>query len=242
MKRFLAFAYGVVCYAIFLGVFVYLIAFLADVGVSKTVSSGSVPAGPSTTALAIDIALIALFGLQHSIMARRGFKRTLTRLLPVAIERSTYVLATNLVLILLFVCWRPLPRTIWQAQNPALVDGLYLLCALGWLLALISTFLTNHFDLFGLRQIYLNLIRKMYTPVAFKEHFFYRWVRHPMMLGLLIAFWAAPLMSASHLLFSIGMSLYVLVGIHFEETALRLELGSAYQQYMARTVRVLPFY
>jgi len=240
MNRFLSFAYGVACYAMFLGVFLYLVAFLADIGVPKTVSSGT--QGSSIAALAIDIGLMALFGLQHSIMARKGFKRTLARVLPVPIERSTYVLTTNMMLILLFVFWRPLPGMVWHAQNPTLTGSLYLLGGVGWLLVLLSTFLTNHFDLFGLRQVYLNLVRKTYTPVAFKEHLFYRWVRHPMMLGLLIAFWSAPEMSISRLLFSAGMSVYILIGIHFEEVGLRAELGQTYRDYMGRTVRVLPFY
>jgi len=240
VNRFLSFVYGLICYAMFLSVFLYLIAFLADAGVPKTVSSG-LP-GSAAAALAVDLALMALFGLQHSIMARRGFKRALTRLLPAAIERSTYVLATNVVLILLFVCWQPLPGMVWQARSPMLIKGLYLLGGLGWLLILLSTFLTNHFDLFGLRQIYLNLVRKTYTPVAFKEHFFYRWIRHPMMLGLLLGFWSAPSMSASHLLFSAGMSVYILIGIHFEEVGLQAELGDAYRNYRERTVRLLPFY
>jgi len=240
MNRFLLFAYGLACYAIFLGVFLYLIAFLADLGVPKTVSSGA--QGSVAAALAIDIGLMALFGLQHSIMARKGFKRALAQILPAAIERSTYVLAASVVLILLFAYWRPLPGIVWQAQSPALTDSLYLLGGVGWLLILLSTFLTNHFDLFGLRQIYLNLVRKTYTPVAFKEHFFYRWIRHPMMLGLLIAFWSTPLMSVSHLLFSAGMSVYILIGIHFEEAGLRAELGQKYCDYMGRTVRMLPFY
>lgn len=240
MNRFFAFIYGGVCYGIFLAVFLYLIAFVADVGAPKTVSSGQ--PGPAATALAMDIALIALFGLQHSVMARKGFKCWLTRFLSESVERSTYVLATNVVLILLFAFWQPLAGRIWQVENTVLVRCIVLLSALGWLLVLVSTFLNNHFDLFGLRQVYLLLVRKTYTPVAFKEILFYRWVRHPMMLGLLIAIWATPLMTSSHLLFSLGMSVYILIGIHFEEKTLQAELGKAYREYMDRTSRLLPFY
>lgn len=240
MSRFFSFAYGIVCYAMFLGVFLYFVGFVADVGVAKTVSSGQ--AGAPAAALTTDIALIVLFGLQHSIMARKRFKRWLTRFLSESIERSTYVLATNFVLLLLFIFWQPLPGHLWRIENPVLATSLQLLCALGWLLVLLSTFLTNHFDLFGLRQVYLNLVRASYTPVDFKEILLYRWIRHPMMLGLLIALWATPLMSSSHLLLSLGLSLYILIGIHFEEAALKAELGTTYLEYMGRTARLLPYY
>ncbi|GAC1619852.1 MAG: isoprenylcysteine carboxylmethyltransferase family protein [Nevskia sp.] len=238
MARVLSLVYGVVCYAIFFGVFLYLIGFVADAAVPKTVSSGE----GGAAALAIDLALIALFGLQHSVMARPGFKRRLTRWLPEAVERSSYVLATNAVLVLLFLGWQPLPGELWRVTEPAAVQGLYALMGLGWLLVLVATFLTHHFDLFGLRQVWLNARRRTYTPVAFKEILLYRWLRHPMMLGLLIAFWAAPVMTMSHLLFSAGMSVYIVIGMHFEERGLRAALGQPYVDYMRRTVRILPFY
>lgn len=239
MQRPLVFAYGVVCYGLFLAVFLYLIGFLNDVGVPKSVSSGEPVA--MGKALLVDVGLMLLFGLQHSVMARPGFKHWLTGFLSPAMERSTYVLATNAVLILTYHYWQPLPGMVWQLADPAAAVALYALGGLGWLTVLVSTFLTNHFDLFGLRQVWLQLVRKTYTPVAFKEHFFYRWVRHPMMTGLLIAFWATPVMTASHLLFSLGMTLYVFVGVHFEEKGLKAELGQPYQDYVARTRRFLPF-
>ncbi len=238
MSRYLSFLYGLVCYSLFFAVFLYLIGFLNDVVVPKSVSSGE--PGPVAIALVVDLGLIALFGVQHSVMARPGFKHWLTRFLPPAVERSSYVLATNIVLILTYLYWQPLPGVVWQAENETVATALYALAALGWLIVLISTFLTNHFDLFGLRQVWLNLVRRSYTPVAFKEHFFYRWIRHPMMTGILIAFWATPVMSSSHLLFSLGMSLYVLIGVHFEEQGLKAELGQPYRDYVARTGRFLP--
>lgn len=240
MTRYLRFAYGLASYALFLGVFLYLVGFLSDFGVPKSVSSGT--PGPLGAALATDLGLMLLFGIQHSLMPRPRFKRWITRWLPASVERSTYVLATSLLFILMFVYWQPLPGWVWQLQSSPLRESLYLLAALGWVMVLISTFLTNHFDLFGLRQIWLDLVRKTYTPVPFREYFLYRWIRHPMMLGLLIAFWAAPTMSLSHFVFSLGMSIYIFIGVHFEEVGLRAELGQPYRDYSARTGRFLPFF
>lgn len=240
MNRILNFAYGLACYAIFFLVFLYLIGFVADAGVPKSVSSGE--PGAIGIALAIDLALIMLFGVQHSVMARRGFKRWLTRWLPASIERSTYVLVTSLVLILTYALWQPLPGQLWRVEDAGLVKALYALMALGWLLVLFATFLTNHFDLFGLRQVWLQFVRRSYTPVPFREWLLYRWIRHPMMLGLIVAFWATPSMSASHALFSLGMTLYIAVGVHYEEASLKEELGAPYRDYVARTGRILPFF
>lgn len=240
MNRILSLAYGVLVYAIFFAVFLYLIGFVADIGVPKSVSSGA--PGSIGAAVAIDLALLALFGLQHSIMARGGFKQRLTRWLPVAIERSSYVMATNLVLILMYASWQPLPGTVWTVTDPLLAQALRALMAGGWLLVLVATFLTNHFDLFGLRQVWLQFLRRSYTPVPFREVLLYRWIRHPMMLGLILAFWATPVMTASHLLFSLGMTVYIAIGIHFEEAALKVELGAPYRAYVGRTGRILPFF
>lgn len=240
MNRILSLAYGVLVYAIFFAVFLYLIGFVADIGVPKSVSSGA--PGSIGAAVAIDLALLALFGLQHSLMARSGFKQRLTRWLPVAIERSSYVMATNLVLILLYAFWQPLPGTVWTVTDPVLAQALHALMAGGWLLVLVATFLTNHFDLFGLRQVWLQFLRRSYTPVPFREVLLYRWIRHPMMLGLILAFWATPVMTASHLLFSLGMTVYIAIGIHFEEAALKVELGAPYRAYVGRTGRILPFF
>lgn len=240
MGRILSFVYGVACYAMFFAVFLYLVAFINDVpGLPKAVSSGE--PGSVALALAINIALLALFGVQHSVMARSGFKRWLTGFVPVQVERSTYVLATNLVLILSFLYWQPLPGQLWAVTDPTLAMLLYAVGGLCWLMVLISTFLTDHFDLFGLRQVWLNLVRRSYTPVQFREHYFYRWIRHPMMTGLFIAFWATPNMTMSHALFAAGMTLYVFIGVHFEERGLRRELGQPYIDYSSRTGRFLPF-
>lgn len=239
MSRYLSFAYGVVCYTIFFAVFLYLVGFINDVPGMKSVSSGE--PGPLGTALAIDLGLIALFGVQHSVMARAGFKRWLTAFVPTPVERSTYVMATNLVLIATYLHWQPVAGQLWKVEDPQLAMALYAIGGLGWLIVLISTFLTNHFDLFGLRQVWLNLVRRSYTPVAFREHYFYRWIRHPMMTGIFIAFWATPNMTASHALFAAGMTLYVFIGVHFEERGLREELGQPYRDYAARTGRFLPF-
>ncbi len=238
--RVLSFVYGVFCYALFLAVFLVLIAFVGDVGGPWTVSGG-VPQDPIPAALT-DVALLALFGVQHSVMARRSFKNWLTRFVAPAVERSTYVLATNLAFIALFTGWQPVPGVLWTIENPTLVTATRVVGGMGWLIALLSTFLTTHFVLFGRRQVWLNWQRQAYSPVPFKENFFYRWIRHPMMLGLLIAFWAAPVMSVSHALFSAGMSIYIVIGIHFEERGLKRELGQPYQDYVQRTVRFLPFY
>lgn len=239
MSRYLSFVYGVVCYGLFLAVFLYLIGFLNDVVVPKSVSSGE--PGSIGVALLVDLSLIALFGVQHSVMARPGFKNWLRHWLPQAVERSSYVLATNLVLVLIYLYWQPLPGVIWRVDSAPWATMLLGLAGLGWLILLLSTFLTNHFDLFGLRQVWLNLVRRSYTPVAFKEQFFYRWIRHPMMSGIFIAFWATPAMTSSHLLFSLGMSIYIFIGVHFEEVGLRKELGRPYEAYTERTGRFLPF-
>lgn len=238
MGRIAAFGFGAVCYLMFLAVFLYLVAFINDVPGLKTVSSGVV--GPLGPALAIDLALLALFGIQHSVMARPGFKRWLTTRVPKPVERSLYVLATNLVLIVSFHQWQPIAGQVWKVEQPTAALALHVLGGLGWLMVLISTFLTHHFDLFGLRQVWLNLQRRGYAPVAFKEHGFYRWIRHPMMTGLFIAFWSTPDMTASHLAFALGMTLYIVIGVHFEERGLREELGQPYRDYAARTGRFLP--
>lgn len=238
MSRVLVFAYGVLCYGIFFAVFLYLMAFNADMGVAKTVSSGT--PGPIAIALLINLGLIALFGIQHTIMARPGFKAALSKLMPPTMERSTYVMATNVVLIILFAYWQPLPGQLWAVSDPQWAIAVHALSGIGWVLVLISTFLTDHFDLFGLRQVTLNLLGRTYSPVEFRENLFYRWIRHPMMLGILIAVWAIPVMTYSHLVFSLSMTLYIVIGIHFEERGLRASIGKPYQEYQARTKRVIP--
>ena len=241
MSRILALLYGAACYAVFLATFLYAIAFVTGVGVPKHVDSG-----PPTTlplALAIDLALLGLFAIQHSGMARPAFKRWWTRIVPAAIERSTYVLASSLVLVLLFWLWRPLPLRVWQVEGEAARIALYGLCALGWLLVLSSTFLINHFDLFGLRQVWRHAQgRAPSLDTPFVTRAFYRIVRHPLMLGFLVAFWAAPTMSLGHLLFALMTTGYILVAVKFlEERDLVAHFGDTYRDYQRRVPMLLPW-
>jgi methanethiol S-methyltransferase len=243
MSRVLSFSYGVACYLFFFAVFVYLIAFIADVPfapwVPKTVSHGAAPGGLG--AVLVNIGLLALFGVQHSVMARSGFKRRIAALVPAHVERSTFVLASSLVLALAMWQWQGVaPGALWRIEGAFAQVAMWSLFGFGWGVILIATFLTDHFDLFGLRQVYLHLARKTYTHVEFKTVFLYRWVRHPMMLGLLIALWAAPTMTYAHLLLSTVFTLYIFIGIHFEERSLLRALGPAYAQWREKTPMVLP--
>ncbi|MGN6338569.1 methanethiol S-methyltransferase, partial [Mycobacterium sp.] len=209
MKRYLMVGYGAAAYLLFLAVFLYLVAFVGNFLVPRTVDHGvSAPIGE---AVLVNMALLGLFGLQHSVMARPGFKARWTRLVPPSIERSTYVMLSNVVLVLLYWQWRTMPAVIWEVELPLGRLALWTLFGLGWVIALASTFMINHFDLFGLRQVYLAWRAKPYTDLDFHVRFFYRLVRHPLMLGFLIAFWAAPTMTAGHLLFSITMTGYILI-------------------------------
>ena len=240
MSRFPALLYGAACYAVFLATFLYAIAFVTGVGVPKHVDNGAPVALPA--ALAIDLALLALFAIQHSGMARPAFKRWWTRIVPPAIERSTYVLASSLVLALLFWQWRPLPLRVWHADGDGARLALYGLSALGWLLVLSSTFLINHFDLFGLRQAWLHMRGRVDADVPFVTRVFYRMVRHPLMLGFLIAFWATPSMSLGHLLFALATTGYILVAVKFlEERDLVAQFGDTYNDYRRRVPMLLPW-
>jgi len=238
MNKALSVSYAVISYLIFFAVFLYLIAFVGDLVVPKTVSSGAVQT--VNTALSINLLLISLFAIQHTIMARQSFKQWLTQYIPAHLERSSYMLATSIVLALLFCYWQPVEGKLWEFNHPMLVNLFYILFASGWITVLISTFLTNHFDLFGLRQVYLYAIDKPYSHLPFSNHWFYQWLRHPMMLGLLIAFWFTPVMTISHLMFSVGMTIYIFVGIHFEEKSLIKLLGEDYIQYRNNTPMLLP--
>lgn len=241
MSRLLALLYGAVSYTVFLLVFLYAIAFVSGVGVPRDVDHGRSASLP--VALTIDLVLLALFAVQHSGMARPAFKRWWTRFVPAAIERSTYVLISSLVLALLFWQWHSLPLRIWQVDNELLRWLLYGLSAAGWLLVLSSTFLINHFDLFGLRQVWRyarNLSVHLDTP--FVTRAFYRIVRHPLMLGFLIAFWATPDMSLGHLLFALMTTGYILVAVKFlEERDLVAQFGDTYRDYQHRVPMLLPW-
>lgn len=239
MRGLFSFLYGVAAYAACLAALLYLIGFSGDLLVPTSVDRGA--AAPWPAAVAIDLLLLALFGLQHSVMARRGFKRWWTRLVPAAVERSTYVLATCGVLALLFRFWVPIESPlVWRVDGRAGAALLWGLFALGWSLVLLSTFLIDHFELFGLRQVFARLMGRARPEVGFKAPLLYRYVRHPLYLGLLLSFWAVPVMSAGHLLFSLGLSAYILVGIGFEERDLLAQFGERYRRYRAEVGMLLP--
>ena len=239
MGAIIAFAYGVVAYLVFFGAFLYAIGFVNGIGVPKTIDTG--PATPFTQAIIIDLVLMSLFAIQHSVMARKPFKQWVTRYIPVSVERSTYVLLASLVLILLFWQWRPIPAVVWQATNPALATSLLALSLLGWLIVLLSTALINHFELFGLQQVTHNLSGRTATPPSFKTPGFYRFVRHPIYLGFTIAFWATPVMTVGHLLFAAVTTAYIFVGIFLEERDLVELFGDEYGRYRERVSMIIPF-
>lgn len=238
MTRTLILLYGVVVYLWFLGVFLYSVGFVGGLVVPKTIDSG--PITPARTAILIDLALLGLFAVQHSVMARPIFKRWWTTVIPPAAERSTYVLATNLVLCLLFWQWRPLPAAVWSTSQPALVGTIWACFALGWAAVLISTFLIDHFDLFGLRQVFTNFFRRPPASSVFRTPVFYRFVRHPIMSGFLLAFWSAPTMSQGHLLFASVVTVYVLIALRLEEHDLVAHFGDAYVAYQRDVGMLLP--
>src|SRR5262252_6801971 len=239
MGRVIAFVYGVVSYAIFFGTFLYAAGFVGNLVVPKSLDGA--PVGPLGTSLLIDLGLLALFAVQHSVMARPGFKRMWTRIVPEPVERSTYVLASSLALILLFWAWRPLGGGVWDVQAPAGRAVLHAGFAFGWLLVLVSTFLINHFDLFGLRQVWLYLRGRPYRSLGFTTPGPYRLVRHPLYVGWLFAFWSTPTMTATHLLFAAVTTAYVLVAIRFEERDLIRDHGERYKEYRRAVPMLIPF-
>jgi methanethiol S-methyltransferase len=237
MKRIFVFLYGVGSYAVSLATFLYLAGFIGNFGVPKSIDS---PArDPWQKALWINLGLLMLFSLQHSVMARPGFKRVLTRVVPVAIERSTYMLATNLALVFLFWQWRPLGGAVWDVQSKmgnALLHSGY---ALGWILLLFATFVINHFDLFGLRQVWRHLLGKPQAGSKFGTPFLYRIVRHPLYIGWLCIFWSTPLMTVTHLFFALVTTVYILVAIQFEERDL-IAAHPEYAEYRKQVPMIVP--
>ena len=237
LARTLILAYGLATYVLFFGTFLYLIGFIGGFGVPKTLDSG-VP-GPIGLAVAVNVGLLALFAIQHTIMARPAFKRWWTTVIPEPIERSTFVLVTSLLLCLTAWQWRPIPGVVWHVEGAAAI-AIYAISAVGWVVVLASTFIIDHFDLFGLRQTLSYAFRRSYQPPKYKEVYLYRFCRHPLMLGFLIAFWATPSMSASHLLFAGVCTAYVLVAIKIEERTLIQLHGTAYEDYRRRVPALIP--
>lgn len=201
----------------------------------------ALPSAPLMLALLIDVGLIALFGVQHSLMARAGWKQWWTSIIPPALERSIYVLSSSCVLLALFWFWQPISTVIWRIDTPLFRAGVYGVCLVGWGIVFLATFQIDHFELFGLRQVWRAIHQQPPMKATFRRPFLYQFVRHPLMVGFLLAFWATPLMTVDRLLFALGMTLYILIGISFEERSLRRELGQVYEQYQAETPRLLPF-
>ncbi|HVE02694.1 MAG TPA: isoprenylcysteine carboxylmethyltransferase family protein [Hyphomicrobium sp.] len=239
MGRFFAFAYGLLTYVIFFVTFVYAIGFVTGLVVPKTIDTGAVV--PLAEAIIVNLVLMSVFAIQHSVMARQGFKQWWTKFVPKSVERSTYVLFASLALILLFWQWRPIPTVVWSIANPSLAMIVLGLSIVGFLLVLSSTFLINHFELFGLHQVVNNLAGREMPAPRFYTPLFYKFVRHPLYLGFIIAFWAAPTMTVGHLLFAAVTTAYILVAIVLEERDLVNLFGDEYRKYRSRVPMLLPW-
>jgi len=239
MSRFIFLVVATLIYLIFFATFLYLIGFVAGLPALPTNVDHGVAASP-LAAVMIDLALIALFGVQHSVMARPGFKAVWTRIVPKPIERSVYVLAASLVLMLMFSQWRPIAGIVWQVDAPAARIALWTLFGAGWGIVLLSTFLINHFELFGLSQVVRNLRNHTPAPPVLRMPFFYKLVRHPLYSGFIIAFWATPTMSYGHALLAVGMTAYMLIAIQYEERDLIDTFGGDYVAYRQRVGMLAP--
>jgi protein-S-isoprenylcysteine O-methyltransferase Ste14 len=241
MQRILVLLYGVTAYVMFLAVFLYAVGFVLGVPyLPKTIDTGTVV--PIGEALIVNLLLMSLFAVQHSGMARRGFKQWWTRFVPPAMERSTFVLFTNLVFILLFWQWRPIPAVVWQVPVPEIAIAIQALAAAGVVIVLVATFLINHFELFGLQQVVLNMLGRKPADPTFKTPGLYKLVRHPIYLGFIIAFWSAPVMTVGHLLFAAVTTAYILVGIALEERDLIAQFGEDYRRYRQRVAMLIPLW
>ena len=239
MSRFIILFYGVVAYLTFLLTFLYAMGFMGNFLVPKSIDSGA--EGPLIIALLINIGLLSVFAVQHSVMARPAFKTWWTKIIPKAAERSTYTLLSSLALILLFYYWQPIGGIVWQVEGSVGRIILYSLFGFGWALVLVSTFLINHFDLFGLRQVYLNFTGKEYTPLKFGTPGPYKLIRHPLYMGWFFAFWATPTMTLAHLAFAIITTVYILLAIRWEEQDLLTALGEDYANYRKSVPMIIPF-
>jgi protein-S-isoprenylcysteine O-methyltransferase Ste14 len=231
--------FAIICYAIFFATFLYLIVFVGDLSfAAKTVDVG--PESPPLTAALIDVALIALFGLQHSVMARPAFKARWTKIVPPPAERSVYVLAASIALMILFLGWRPIGTIVWNVTNPLLASFLWAIFWIGWGTVLVSTFLINHFELFGLQQAWFHMRDRQAEKPELRQPFFYKWVAHPLYAGFFMAFWAAPEMTTGHLLLAAGVSVYMLIAIRYEERDLTKLFGEDYRHYRAGVGGLVP--
>ena len=237
-NRIIAFLYGVACYLAFLAAFLYAIGFIGNFLVPKSIDSGMQMS--FMNALAINAGLLGLFAVQHSVMARQWFKRAWSRIVPTSVERSTYVLFSSLALLLLFWKWQPMGGVVWDVESGLGRAGLYSLYAAGWAIVLAATFLINHFDLFGLRQVWLHLLGRPYTQLEFRTPGLYRYVRHPLYVGWLLVFWSAPKMTLAHLVFAVATTAYILIAIQFEERDL-IRFHAEYAEYRRRVPMLVPF-
>ena len=237
-RRLLTLAYGSAVYVLFLGTFLYAVGFVSGVGVPKTVDSG--PAGPLGAALLVNGLILGLFAVQHCIMARAWFKRRWTKIIPAAAERSTFVLATCLILCLMYWQWRPIPGTVWNIEDPVTATALTVLGFAGWALVLVATFLIDHFDLFGLKQVIRFARKRTHMDPAFKVVSFYRYIRHPLYLGFLMAFWCTPHMTWGHPFFAVMTAGFMLVAVRFEESDLIRAHGDDYRDYRTKVPMIFP--
>jgi protein-S-isoprenylcysteine O-methyltransferase Ste14 len=238
MAGMVSIVYGAIVYILFLGTFLYAVAFVGNLPAPKTIDSGQV--GPIVAALMVDLLLLGLFAIQHSVMARPAFKHWWTRFVPKPVERTTYVLFASVTLLLLYWLWQPIPQPVWTATHPAGIVIAQAISCFGWVLVLISTFMINHFELFGLRQVYARLRGRILPAPVFRSPYLYKRVRHPIYLGFLLAFWATPSMTAGHLLFAVGTTGYILIGIALEERDLIGLFGDQYRRYREQVGMLIP--